>query len=819
MMVRLELQPNRQVMFRKLTFFQVTAIMLSSFQFLYAHNGSFPLPSDKINEYPFNMVGKVATQEVPSSSRENYYTWRAGSGVAISQKVVLSAAHVFFDSENLTWRPGPFRWNLRHSPSDRIFDINARSYNHFSDYALATRRFQPDDLDFFSYEQFNRDVITLIFYENVANGGHAGWGENRITDNSDKMIVGYPNLNYPDYDHRRDTMHSTSLDGSPAKYELIDYYDRQGSISRLYETYDLSTGPGNSGGPVYELIRFAGGTVDWGVVGITVGGRTGESSVVVDIDQAVSDLIKAAESTSDSTSPDDHGDTRGTATRVALNRSISGNLDTVGDIDYFRFLIKSDGTINAYTTGDTDTLGTLQNNSGNVITTKDGSGSGENFLITRVLNPGTYYIAVSNFSFEKTGPYSFRVDFTETIKLPDLAVDSINVDRKSVIAGESVRVGFNRSNTGDKNSGIFAHEIYLSADKNITIRDTRLLNLTKISMNAGASGRISFEVIIPTDTIPGIYYLGYILDSDMQIKETDETNNTGFAEIKVSEPISDDGGDLVLGGFGDIAGEDIQHPSGNVFDQILLTGPYIKLKAKPGQITRVSFMDEDEDIVQVEFSGAGTFTMIMDPATFLPPALPPRYNQHVEYVTGKPSVVIEGADSSTFFSIFTVGSINAVNQMLFPEGQVYDAQADIKLVEVVNSTEFGGMQFSNVVFSGSIGKVGIDVRRISIAVRLTVGDIDADGYAVPYLLLGENSFTVPADNPGLRITGGDLKQTNSASIVVAESGSVTPGFETLISQNNFKSDGTPQPSQSIDAAFINEDRTVIPVTVDNLTIE
>ena len=64
-----------------------------------------------------------------------------------------------------------------------------------------------------------------------------------------------------------------------------------------------------------------------------------------------------------------------------------------------------------------------------------------------------------------------------------------------------------------------------------------------------------------------------------------------------------------------------------------------------------------------------------------------------------------------------------------------------------------------------------------------------------------------------------MKQTNSASIVVAEGGSTTPGVETLISQNNFKSDGTPQPTQSIDATFVNEDGVAIPVTVDNLPIE
>ena len=104
---------------RKLIFYAVTALMLSSLQCLYAHDAAFPLPSDKINEYPFNMVGKVATKEVLSG--DNYYSWQEGSGVAISQKVVLSATHVFFDNETVDWRPSPFRWNLRHSPSNQSF--------------------------------------------------------------------------------------------------------------------------------------------------------------------------------------------------------------------------------------------------------------------------------------------------------------------------------------------------------------------------------------------------------------------------------------------------------------------------------------------------------------------------------------------------------------------------------------------------------------------------------------------------------------------------------------------------------------------------
>ena len=107
----------------------------------------------------------------------------------------------------------------------------------------------------------------------------------------------------------------------------------------------------------------------------------------------------------------------------------------------------------------------------------------------------------------------------------------------------------------------------------------------------------------------------------VQVTNAGGTADSETAVITVAAPSVP----LVLDGSGDIAGENIQHPNGNVFDQILLTGETIELQARPNQITRVSFMDENEDIVQVEFSGAGTFTVTLDPATFLPPAIPPRY--------------------------------------------------------------------------------------------------------------------------------------------------------------------------------------------------
>ena len=44
-------------------------------------------------------------------------------------------------------------------------------------------------------------------------------------------------------------------------------------------------------------------------------------------------------------------------------------------------------------------------------------------------------------------------------------------------------------------------------------------------------------------------------------------------------------------------------------------------------------------------------------------------------------------------------------------------------------------------------------------------------------------------------------------------------FDTLITQNNFKSDNTPHPTLSIDATFANEDGDAITVDIEELTIE
>ena len=59
-----------------------------------------------------------------------------------------------------------------------------------------------------------------------------------------------------------------------------------------------------------------------------------------------------------SSSSDDHGDTRATATPIGSNSSTPGTLDR-GDIDYFRLVLSARTTLTAESTGNTDTVGRL----------------------------------------------------------------------------------------------------------------------------------------------------------------------------------------------------------------------------------------------------------------------------------------------------------------------------------------------------------------------------------------------------------------------------------------------------------------------------
>ncbi|QVK19500.1 DVUA0089 family protein [Mycoplasmatota bacterium] len=68
-----------------------------------------------------------------------------------------------------------------------------------------------------------------------------------------------------------------------------------------------------------------------------------------------------------------------------------------GDIDYFNFTITETTTIALYTVSNLDTIGYLYDSSGNEIHMSDDTNYGMDFFIEITLNPGLYYLKVSDY--------------------------------------------------------------------------------------------------------------------------------------------------------------------------------------------------------------------------------------------------------------------------------------------------------------------------------------------------------------------------------------------------------------------------------------
>lgn len=215
----------------------------------------------------------------------------------------------------------------------------------------------------------------------------------------------------------------------------------------------------------------------------------------------------------------------------------------------------------------------------------------------------------------------------------------------------------------------------------------------------------------------------------------------------------------VLGDAREVGSDIRVAATGRTYDQVLLTGPSASITADPGQVTRISYVDLSDDIVQVEFSGAGRLALTLTNATAPAPAT--KYNQpDVSYMKGHAAIIVTGADETTNVSVFSVGRITAANQNLFSDSTAYDGVADIAYIAAfTRNGKFGGIRAANAAFVASEGIAGICAPGVLFTGPVYVGDISAGNSASPMLLLGSAV--------DVRVTGGDLWQANSRPVQVS----------------------------------------------------
>lgn len=253
-----------------------------------------------------------------------------------------------------------------------------------------------------------------------------------------------------------------------------------------------------------------------------------------------------------------------------------------------------------------------------------------------------------------------------------------------------------------------------------------------------------------------VFQLPSLASGDCGIYSVDVINSSGTVRSR-SAIVGLTSAAKVVGSGSQVA-ENIVFSNGNIFDQVLLgVGGAATVNPDDGEIVRISYVDLNDDIVQVEFSGAGSLTLVLDGKSG--PAIPAKYDQQVQYMKGHAGIIVTGADATTNMSVFSVGRANAVNQSLFSDAITYDGFADIAFVAITSADgKFAGMRTANASYFAEQGLTGVYAPGVEFGV-VFVSDIDARGSATPVIRLGATAIT--------RITGGNLQQSNGSAVDVS----------------------------------------------------
>ena len=116
-------------------------------------------------------------------------------------------------------------------------------------------------------------------------------------------------------------------------------------------------------------------------------------------------------------SVEDHADTRDQATRLTLANGAgfaTGVIDYAGDEDVFAITVTGKSRVRAWSTGDLDAVGILENADGETLAVDDDGGEDFNFLLQGAVRPGDYYVRVRGL-FSEVGPYTLHVQLEAVV--------------------------------------------------------------------------------------------------------------------------------------------------------------------------------------------------------------------------------------------------------------------------------------------------------------------------------------------------------------------------------------------------------------------
>ena len=108
----------------------------------------------------------------------------------------------------------------------------------------------------------------------------------------------------------------------------------------------------------------------------------------------------------------------------AMNTGTAMGTLAAGVSDYFHFTLTSVQRLAIYTSGMVNTTGGLYDSDGVLLASDENSGDGNNFRISRLLAPGTYFIEVEGADMSAAGAYTLNITVADTVTkltLPSMA--------------------------------------------------------------------------------------------------------------------------------------------------------------------------------------------------------------------------------------------------------------------------------------------------------------------------------------------------------------------------------------------------------------
>jgi len=211
------------------------------------------VPARLMDEEPFRFNGVVKNDDARGSG---FCAWSA--------KTFFSAAHVVFDDASGKWGEPPFWVSKANSITlDDSKSIQSRGYYRWTNYSEIVA------LDGNNGDAFGRDVILGFSFNRLIQGKPAILNLKGVSDLKKPirtLITGYPAENdYLGVPIKGFFLHKTGPGVTPYK----TYSDK------ALEATLVSTGGGNSGGPVWTQNKELG----WTAAGVLVGGLPSEATV------------------------------------------------------------------------------------------------------------------------------------------------------------------------------------------------------------------------------------------------------------------------------------------------------------------------------------------------------------------------------------------------------------------------------------------------------------------------------------------------------------------------------------------------------------